>query len=1544
MRYVVAAGTRHYREAPELPLVHEDVARAAELFTSLGYRRILSSVSQDPAAEDFENALADWCRSPGLTADDVVVVYYAGHGDRGPAGHYRLACADSEPGRPRSWLSLPNLAEILATSPVRNVLFVVDACHSAAAVAEIAPVTNTIVAGRGRADGFGAGTWLLASARHRDLAVDGAFVAELVKACAQGDGPSQRHLAPSVLAERVNQSFIDSGRAQRAACSSVDQSERPPFFPNPAFEPHAEIGRQGRAQGDSDDLSTHFEPRGRGVEHVHDPGSYFTGRERALREARAHLSNAGQGGLLVVTADPGSGKSAVLGRLVLEGCADASVNARHQTLEALVGRVAAAADIVAATPVALFTALARRERPLRIVVDSLDEAGPGGDKSEARRIAWDLLRPLAAVACVRLLIGSRRELLPHLGDRVPVIDLDERVYAEDTDPAEYVEKILTEAGAPYERCPGAARRVAHEVARRAGRCFLVARMTASALLRGPVVDTSVSGWAEQLPSDVGGAFEAYMQRLPASRHASTTALLTALAFGEGNGLPRRIWVLVAARLSGMPLVQADVDLLLQEDGSYLAQGQVEGARYFRLYHQELTDHLKSRALRNRDPAEIQECFVETLLDCVPDGDWDRAQPYVRAHLATHAAGSGALDTLITDASFVVGSDPSTLLPALRQALRHPSRSMAVERYAYLVLSTPDPTADRAALLAFVARAYGEGELAAHAERVSASVERICVEPRRITPHRVIGRHEGETYAVNRISPSWLIRHTVLPGGGRVVLAAPPQAAHVHVWRLDDPSRSAVLPHPAGVQEFVVLRNRLGRVEVITLDTEGTLRTWDVADQELIRSRPGTGYRHLSDAGTLSDGTPVVVCDDEVRVAVLSLPSLEPLFEAACPAEVRPYRTPAAWLIHRAGRLSLLVCDGVLGRLTLHPLEESGPGDVVLSGLTEPTLADRVETPEGTVVAVAAAAGVTLLTVGSGRTVVFPDSDRAWSRGRFAGGSALEPVFVGRAWPELLVQRLDAPLDRVTVDELGIGAASLLAPVVHEGRLYAVVGGFAPVTVVDCATGKVVGSPLLGPESAVCALHALTWPDGSGPDILAIGNDGTARLWRWGAHEEPSAEVTSARGPTSEVYTLIPWAGVHGAVVAVSGDRSRLALPDPSDTTPFGMTCHSLPDTFPTSVRRDECVTEGDGTLNMVAWRHTGEGEEYTDSHGGNHFVTTFQCTWTRLLPPDSATVGDVDGLRGSEFRFSAHLLPPAGPRSRPVLVAFDALNGRVKLLNSPDDSPDWSPLPWSAALAGDTFVSAAFTSVTGDTTLLTAVRPARKGELSIGAGPSPKPAEDTPPADRETPGRLWLHSGDGWTGDDTIRLAPGVRHVSPHHAADGTRWLAQRAADHSVSVIDLVTHRLYEVSPPLSLGPTPEGIFTHPIEREWWTTLADGTPLLICTVPEPYADGASARVVSWTATSPERPRELPVRVTGALCTGRTPGGEVVVAVSDDLGVALCHPRSGERIWSGPLPALVTSLAFLPGGPHLDLAVGTQQGVVFLRPRLSRAWRDRLGTG
>ncbi|MFG2357202.1 caspase family protein [Streptomyces sp. NPDC048521] len=903
----MAAGTRRYREGAELPRVHEDVDRVVGLFTSMGYERVLTSVSYDPSAAGFENALADWCHSDRLTADDVVVVYYAGHGDLAPSGGYRLACADSAAARPRSWLSLTNIAMSLADSPVRNVLLIVDACLAAAAGSDIGQVTDAIVARRPRADTFGAGTWLLASARHRDLAVDGAFVTELASACGQGDGPSQRYLAPSVLADRVNRSFVAAGLAQRAACSSVDQSEPPPFFLNPAFDEHAEI---------------------------------------------------------------------------------------------------------------------------------------------------------------------------------------------------------------------------------------------------------------------------YFQRLPPTRHAVTIALLTALAFGEGNGLPRRIWVPVAARLQ------------------------------------------------------------------------------------------------------------------------------------------------------------------------------------------------------------------------------------------------------AGV-------------------------------------------------------------------------------------------------------------------VTLHDLDGSGQAEVIRTDLDRPALVDHIHRAQGTVVAIAEWDRLTLLDLGSAITVSEPYSLDLWRRGRFAHASEQEPVFVAANGDELLVMRLNGPTLRARAEDAAIDGALLTAPVLHDERVYLVISDLVgPVLVVDCAS-TAVSSPLYGHESAVCLVRVLSSADAHGPDVLAIGTDGTARLWPWPGNAKETARAPTLDAGSPRIDDLVAWHGAPGTVLAFAdgGMRSLTSMvsaggPHQTHRPPSGDGFHAL---------HGPCVPDPDGLLNMLVRVSSG--------------VAAHAYAWCRVGATcvDLQCVTEDSGSPGSGLH--AHLVPPTSFRSRTRGLFFDALQGTSKALDSPDTAAEWEPIPWGVAPRHDVVVSTAFTGLSGRLTLITAVRPARSLEQTVGGslafptmpGLPGAPAVRNVGTDAHVVGRVWTHGADGWADSGSLPLVPGVVRLLPHHGAGGTRWIAQRGQDNACRVLDLETVREYALSPPWSPWHRPHA-FTSP-RGEWWTEQPDGTPLLLFTGVPSDRGGPASRVLVWGPDRPEQvPRALPVLLSGALCTGQAPNGEAVVAFSDASGVSLCHLPSCEKVWSAPLPAHITALVPVPGSPHLDLAVGTQQGVVFLRPRLSRSWRDRLGVG
>lgn len=1570
MRYLIAAGTRHYRRHPglaELPLAHDDVDRIVRFLTTpkMGYTRVLEAVSEDPTAAGFEDALSEWCIGADLTADDVLTIYYAGHGDEPmPGARYRLACADSREGHSRSWLSLGNLAESLATSPIRHVLFIIDACHAAVGVTEIGAITQSIVATRPRSDAYGSGTWVLASARHRDEAKDGAFVTRFVAACELGEGPSQRHLSPATVADRVNNAFVSLGERQRAACSSIDQAKRPPFFLNPDFDPSAEISAAGARAGESSDLASHFEPRGRGVEQVYDPGSYFTGRGRALTTLHSRLAGAEGHGALAVTAEPGSGKSAVLGRLVLDGYSDVSINARHQVLDDLVGRLATAADLSATNPTALLRALANRTRPFRIVVDSLDEAGPAGDRAEAQRIAWELLRPLATVPCVRLVIGTRRELLPYIGDRVQVVDLDDAEYSGDTSTSEYVERILTDVSSPYTSLPQSARAIAEEVARRAGHCFLVARMAASALLRGDAINTRVPGWAESLPSDVGGAFEAYLRRLPDERRDASTWLLTTLAFSEGHGLPRKFWLRVARRLCGLPLREAEVDTLLEEEGSYLSTVPVAGVKHFRLYHQALTDHLRQRILRHRDLQDIAERFVDTLLELTPDRDWSRAHPYVRSHLATHAAAAGTIEDLVADPSFVLAAEPTGLLVAVRHVRHDPALAMAVERCADVLVNATPQGVDRAARLAFAAESNGASELARRAEALSTSVQRVRVESRPVTPHRIIGRHEEVSYSTTRFAHSWMLEDAVLPDGSRVILGVSRHAPYknvpdapvpqVHVWAVDDPSRSTVLPHPDAVVDLALLPADQGQTLVATLDRVGDLRVWNLVDQTLVRHVLDTGYQAILDTGELRDGTPIVVCRDKRRVVAHDAMA-GPVLEVACelPGEPANWPEATACLIRLNGEPNLVVCDAAQGTVALWALEGSRDHSVLLEDLDKPVLREEVLQGESAATVVIQEGSYNsstgqrrmfLLDCGSGRASVSAlYADRGWRRGAFVSPSESERLYVF----------VDSQ-NRIQMYSAETGLSDAVTPqaatdhfipiqVSLHGRVHAVVGGFTEgICVLDCTTGMPVSAPLRGHEGSVVAVRLLSPAGAEGLDILTLGNDGTVRLWHWRHedhgrhmdHEVERREMSSlfAMAHTEAIYG---WAARPDVVVASSWGGFRQVDVAALNCARAGHGKLIARDLLDTHNAEETWVEAPDGTVHILV-----KSEEIVDTEPETLVKASF-C-WHRLATSGTVLSASPEQLGLVPWDVECHLVAATTLHPWIRMVGYCADSGRLYAAQSPDSETLTMPSWWSVDHANDMVYSSAFASRTGHAVLMVGVRKAAvRGDLLADR------LVDVDGEDANTPtcGFFWDATAGQALRSAPVALPARLTALVPHHAAEGTRYVAMACRDGITAVLDLDTYSTHIVHPPSSRSGGRGSLRDLPRGNRYFLRWADtpGGPVLLFMDTAEDDESTPRPVAVWDSAHPEAPtRTLALRARCLLWTGAAPNGEPLVAISDEHGVALCHLPSGERVWATPLPALVTSLTALPSNPNLDLAVGTQQGVVLLRPRLTDVWRQRLG--
>jgi hypothetical protein len=403
-------------------------------------------------AEGIEN----WAEEALLGPQDIVVVYFAGHGFRAADRHY-LQCADSQPGRRARALAADDLARPLVMSEVGHLLVMLDTCYAAAGTQDI----NRLAGELAHLHRERANRWHLAAARAKDRAKDNAFVDALTDAFTNPrHGVTQQFMSVREVTERVNEYFAQHRPLQQARLTTSETDGQDPFFPSRMFIPGLPT--------DGIDLAAlaqlrrrhagFFGPRSRGVEYVGERGDYFIGRTRALQELTAFLTTADaehDRKARVVTGKPGSGKSALLGRLLtccdptqpeptaslsagLHSASSATadrpplpvtlpvipLHARRVPLEDLVADLAAALGLPAeAGRDDILTALAARTDPVAVVVDSLDEAGIAGDAGESLRVARELLQPLSVMPSVRLVIGTRSPQIRALGHAVLVIDL-----------------------------------------------------------------------------------------------------------------------------------------------------------------------------------------------------------------------------------------------------------------------------------------------------------------------------------------------------------------------------------------------------------------------------------------------------------------------------------------------------------------------------------------------------------------------------------------------------------------------------------------------------------------------------------------------------------------------------------------------------------------------------------------------------------------------------------------------------------------------------------------------------------------------------------------------------------------------------------------------------------------------------------------------------------------------------------------------------------------------------------------------------------------
>lgn len=378
----------------------------------------------------------------------------------------------------------------------------------------------------------------------------------------------------------------------------------------------------------SPDERGHFIPKAQGAEQG-ELAWYFVGRGVERGRIAAWLRSRGSG-MLIVTGRAGSGKSALLGNVLVhtnpalrdllttaghletipdeqrppDRVFDAVVHLTGMTTGELVRRLSEAADLQG-VPAAesgrdVETLLAGlSDRPFTLLVDALDEA------QEPAAIASSVLRRIAALPEGRVVIGTRRSTKegpdqPDTQDE-DLIDALGRASTTETievgrDPdaiATYIRRRLSAARIPEPTID----RVA-DLVRAQPRHFLFARLAVHELLAQPdllVPDRAVD-LAALLTRDHRALFAAAVDRLAVAAPVNL-GLLEALALAQGRGLPRadRIWAIVTSALAdNLPVLETDIDNLLAAAAPYVMLDTEDSQSVYRLSHATFREHFLAR--------------------------------------------------------------------------------------------------------------------------------------------------------------------------------------------------------------------------------------------------------------------------------------------------------------------------------------------------------------------------------------------------------------------------------------------------------------------------------------------------------------------------------------------------------------------------------------------------------------------------------------------------------------------------------------------------------------------------------------------------------------------------------------------------------------------------------------------------------------------------------------------------------------------------------------------------------------------------------------
>ncbi|MET8012139.1 hypothetical protein ABZU86_12035 [Streptomyces sp. NPDC005271] len=1259
----------------DLAHMRAQVGMVAGLLKRGGFGRLPSPPADVGALRSRElRELIGGLRLPSGT--ERLLLYWAGHGwtDR-PRGLF-LLCSDTPYSSEHdSAISQTNaiapavLGERLALCGARDIVLIMDACGAGGGAEDAVVAFRNAAAGRRTTDP--PRLVVMGSAAPERVAEERTFSEALRSLLADEDekvaahrgwGPHDRWITVEELTKAL-EARLGASQPPDVMTTGVIST---PFFPNPLYDPQApdhDLERRRTVPAlKPKDVREHFMLKFRGIDTADDSGYFFQGRVRPLRSIVTWLRTEGSG-MFVVTGPPGSGKSALLGRIAvlsdayhrkaIDACDAHAIRAAdpmtlpevgdinvgiHARGKGVLECVEELTDTLKLRhprggwrdPEQLLAAIGRTDVKLTVLLDALDEALPG----EAGVIAERLLRPLADQPGVKVLVGTRpravgadsstRSLLSALAPepgRLVHLDQDADV---SRDIEAYAHKRLTDLeGSPYSLGDDElVRRAARRVARESESVFLMARLFTRALARrDDLLDMDSPEAGDIFRSrDVAEVFAADLARY-GGRERKVRDLLMPLAWAQGAGLPKRtVWAAAATALNGGKRTYTTEDLawVMAEAGAHLIETGEDGQSVYRLYHQAYADHLRETATgADRAPALLYEAVLETV-PCRADGrrDWARANPYVLSHLPAYAVAAGRLDHLVQESGILTHADPIRLL----RVLNNPAQQRLPLPRLYLRvwdelrgLSSPG---DRAAVLQIRAGIDEPDALPQLKTDSQLGWRVLWGNGRRTNFHGVLA--DGPTSSVGSVAID-------IDPDGSLTVAAGTDDGRVYLWD----GGSGELLHRLSTGRYPVGSVELARTDgrlLLAVTSEREVRLWDCANGRPMptpcrhrRKVTAMAFTATAEGGLLlatgsGDGR-IHLWDAERGTSLRTWPS-------------RSRRTRALALADMPGSGGLLIGVDAAGRVSVWKLGRS------------------------------ARASATPVWWRSGRRMLRAAHGIAVSE---IGG---RPVVVGRRRGKSgTVRYLDLATGKLTEEDMvdDASAAEAVGWVKDDPTAYVTGGKEGRV---DLRRGSICAGRWTGHSAHVRAVAGARNPSG---DILAVSGskDGTVRLWNTAVsaeteleardehHDDHVTKAALASLPSGRV--LLATGSAKGTVRIWDGTTGRRTA---RRTAKWAYRTYVAPNDMspPTVYTRREVLSGHEQRVVGVRWAPATDGDRMRLISGSrSSTIQIWSDSGHPLLRLNSSWVAPL------EFSVTALATTGPGPGACHGLTAIGRTNGTIAL-------------------------------------------------------------------------------------------------------------------------------------------------------------------------------------------------------------------------------------------------------------------------------------------